>query len=117
MKTFYVEIDTNDADYIGQLVKVDDEAAAKWMPLIEKIKNFKPYTGIAYSGSTWNHTHNFPVGECYRHDLGEKDPEELYDITEDEHDEFIETFGLYGGEWGFHTITKIVEIEIKDILI
>ena len=41
MKTFYVEVDTNDADYVGQLVEVSNENAEKWMPLIEKIKNFK----------------------------------------------------------------------------
>lgn len=117
MKTFYVEVDTNDADYIGKLVEVEDADFEKWASLIEKIKNFKPYTGTAASGSTWNHTSNFPIGECCRYDLGEKDPMELYDITEDELDEFIETFELYGGEYGFHTINKIVEIEIKSRLI
>lgn len=117
MKTFFVEVDTNDADYIGKIVSVSDEKVEKWMPLIEKIKNFKPYTGTTDSGREWNHTHNFPVGECCRYDLGGMDPCDLYDISEDELDEFIETFELYGGEWGFHTITKIVEIEIKDRLI
>lgn len=117
MKTFFVEVDTNDADYIGKIVSVSDEKVEKWMPLIEKIKNFKPYTGASDSGRTWNHTSNFPVGECCRYDLGEMDPCELYDISEDELDEFIETFELYGGEFGFHTINKIVEIEFKDRLI
>jgi hypothetical protein len=31
--------------------------------------------------------------------------------------EFQDTFGLYGGEYGFHTISQIVEVEIKNILI
>ena len=117
MKTFYVEIDTNDADYIGQLVEVEDEVVEKWTPFIERIKNFKSYTGTAYSGSKWNHTHNFPIGECCRYDLGEKDPEELYNITEEELEEFREVFNLYGGEWGFHTIISIVEVEIKNTLL
>ena len=117
MRTFYVEIDTNDADYVAKLVKVDDKDVERWIPLIEKIKNFKPYTGTSYSGSEWNHTHNFPIGECCRCDLGEKNPMELYDITEEELDEFIETFELYGGEYGFHAINQIVEIEIKDRLL
>ena len=117
MKTFYVEIDTNDADYIGQLVNVEDEVAEKWMPLIEKIKNFKPYTGTALSGTTWDHTSNFPIGECCRYDLGEKDSMELYDITDEELEEFCETFNLYGGEWGFHTINRIIEVEIKNIVL
>lgn len=117
MKTFYVEIDTNDADYIGRLVEIEDEDVKKWMPLIEKIKNFKPYTGTSDSGREWNHSSNFPVGDCCRYDLGEMDPCELYDISEEELDEFIETFELYGGEYGFHTITRIVEIEIKNSLL
>ena len=117
MRTFYVEVDTNDADYVGKLVSVSDEKVEKWMPLSEKIKNFKPYTGTAESGSEWNHRSNFPIGECCRYDLGEKDPCELYDITEDELDEFVDTFELYGGEYGFHTITKIIEVEIKNKVI
>ena len=117
MKTFYVEVDTNDADYVGKLVNVSNEEVEKWMPLIEKIKNFKPYTGTAASGTIWNHTSNFPYGECCRCDLGEKTPEELYHITEEELNEFIDTFHLYGGEYGFHTITRIVEVEIKNIIL
>ena len=117
MRTFFVEVDTNDADYLGRLVEIEDEDAKKWMPLIERIENFKPYTGTADTGTTWNHTSNFPIGECCRYDLGEKDPMELYGITEEELDEFREVFNLYGGEFGFHTISKIVEIEIKDKLI
>lgn len=117
MKTFYVEVDTNDADYIGKLVSVSDEKVEKLMPLIEKIKNFKPYTGTTDFGREWNHSSNFPVGECWRYDLGEMNPCELYNITQDELLEFIETFELYGGEYGFHTITKIIEVEIKNRLL
>jgi hypothetical protein len=119
MRTFFVEVDTNDADYIGKLVHVSDEKVEKWMPLIEKIKNFKPYTGTRTidSGREWNHSSNFPIGECCRYDLGEKDPMELYGITEEELDEFRDIFGLYGGEYGFHTINQIVEIEMLDKLI
>lgn len=117
MRTFYVEVDTNDADYVGKLVHVNHDKVEKWMPLIEKIKNFKPYTGTSESGSTWNHTSNFPVGECCRYDLGEMDPCDLYNITEDELDEFIETFELYGYENSFHTISKFFEIDVKDRLI
>lgn len=117
MKTFYVEVDTNDADYLGRLVEIEDEDAKKWMPLIERIENFKPYTGTADTGTAWNHTSNFPIGECCRYDLGEKDPMELYDITEEELEEFCETFELYGGEFGFHTISRIIEVEIKNIVL
>ena len=37
MKTFYVEVDTNDADYISKIVEVEDELAEKFKPLIKKI--------------------------------------------------------------------------------
>ena len=117
MRKFYVEVDTNDADYVGRLVDVEDKDVERWMPLIDKIKNFKPYKGTAASGTTWNHTSNFPIDECCRYDLGEKDPCKLYGITEDELAEFQDAFNLYGGEYGFHTITRIVEIEVKDRLI
>lgn len=102
---------------VKKIVSVRDDKVEKWMPLIEKIKNFKPYTGTTDSGREWNHSSNFPIGECCRYDLGEKDPCELYGISEDELDEFILTFELYGSEYGFHTINKIVEIETKDRLI
>lgn len=112
MKTFYVEVDTNDADYIGKIVEVEDEAAEKFKPLIEKISQFKPYKSIGNHDLTWNHDCNFPYGECLREDLGEKHPCELYDIDEDTYEEFVETFELYGGEYGFHTIEKIQEITL-----
>lgn len=115
MKTFYVEVDTNDADYIGKIVEVEDELAEKFKPLIKKISQFKPYKSIGSYGLTWNHTHNFPCGECLREDLGEKHPCELYNIDKETYAEFIETFSLYGEEWGFHTITRIQEIILGEI--
>lgn len=114
MKHFYVEVDTNDADYIGKIVEVEDEIAEKFKPLIEKIKNFKPYETTGRSGSNWNHDCNFPCGECLREDLGEKHPCELYDIDEETYEEFVETFDLYA-EWGFHTITRIQEVILGKI--
>ena len=117
MRTFFVEVDTNDADYVGKLVHVSEENVEKWMPLIEKIKNFKPYTVTTYRGTTWTHRSNFPIGDCCRYDLDEMDPCELYDITEEELDEFRDVFELYGGEYGFHTISKIEEVETKDRLV
>lgn len=110
MKHFYVEVDTNDADYVGKIVEVEDTSAEKFKPLIEKIKNFKPYKGFKYT-----RYHNFPYGECLREDLGEKHPCELYNIDEDTYEEFVETFRLYGTEYGFHTIKKIQEITLGEI--
>lgn len=36
MKIFYVEVDTNDGDYIGKIVEVEDEIAKKFEPLIKR---------------------------------------------------------------------------------
>lgn len=115
MKHFYVKVDTNDADYIGKIVEVEDASAEKFKFLIEKIKNFKPYIGFSESGFKFTHNHNFPDGECLRKDLGEQHPCELYNIDEDTYEEFVETFELYGGEWGFHTIEKIQEIILGEV--
>mgnify|MGYP003434167870 CR=1 FL=1 len=117
MKYFYVEVDTNDADYIGNIVEIEDESVEKFKPLIEKIKNFEPYTGFSRSGYKFTHGCNFPYGECLREDLGEKSPCELYDIDEETCEQFIEIFNLYGGEWGFHTITRIQEITLGEKLL
>lgn len=115
MKHFYVEVDTNDADYLGKIVEVEDEIAKKFKPLIEKIKQFKPYIGFSKLGSEFTHDCNFPCGECLREDLGEKHPCELYDVDEETYEEFVEIFHLYGCEWGFHTITRIQEIILGEI--
>ena len=96
MKTLLVTIDTNDADYIREIVEMDEKTLEHYMPLIEKIKNFQPYCA-----NGWRHHSNFPVGDCLREDLGEKHPMELYDITEEEYEYFIDAFKLYGGEWVF----------------
>lgn len=115
IKHFYIEVDTNDGDYIGKIIKVKDELAEKFKPLIEKISQFKPYKTTTRYDLTWNHTSNFLYGECLRKDLGEKHPCELYNINREIYEEFIETFSLYGGEWGFHTITRIQEINLGKI--
>lgn len=110
MKYFYVVVDTNDADYVGKIVKVDEKTFEHFKPLIEKIKNFQPY-----NTGRWRHNHNFPCGACLREDLGEKHPMELYDLTEEEYDDFVDTFSLYGSEYGFHTIETIQEVTLGEV--
>lgn len=109
MKTLLVTIDTNDADYIREIVEIDEGTLEHFKPLIEKIKNFQPYIN-----RNWRFHHNFPVGEILRKDLGEKDPMELYNLTEEEYDYFVDAFHLWGGEWGFHTIESIQEITLGE---
>ena len=62
-----ITVDENDADYHTSVSRISQEDLDKILPLIEAIKN-----------SDNNHGHNFPVGECFRKDLGEKSPEECY---------------------------------------
>ena len=112
MKTLLVTVDTNDGDYVREIVKIDDKTLEHFKPLIEKIKNFQPY-----NNGGWSHHHNFPYGECLREDLGEKHPIELYNITEEEYEYFLDAFSLYGGEWGFHTIKSIQEITLGEIIL
>lgn len=106
MKYFYTEVDSNDADYVGNFVKVSDEELERFRSLIEKIRNFEPYeTKYGTLCSC-----NFPYGECKCN--CEKDPCELYDIDDETMCDFVDVFGLDGGEWGFHTITKIQEVTL-----
>lgn len=116
MKTLLVTVDTNDADYVREIVEIDEDTLEHFKPLIEKIKNFQPYIGFSKSGSKFTHDCNFPYGECLREDLGEKHPMELYNLTEEEYEYFIDAFSLYGGEWGFHTIESIQEITLGEVV-
>ena len=120
MKTLIITIDTNDADYITRVVKVDEEDLERFLPLIEKIKNFKPYTvehdGI-YGMASRRFSNNFPIDGCLRNDLGEKHPTELYNLSDEEYEDFIETFHLWGDDWGFHTIVLIQEITLGNKLL
>ena len=112
MKTLLVTVDTNDADYVREIVEIDEDTLEHFKPLIEKIKNFKPY-----EVGGWLHRYNFPVGDCLREDLGEKHPMELYNLTEEEYGRFMYLFNLWGSDWGFHTIKSIQEITLGEIIL
>jgi len=91
-----IVVDTNDGDYVTEVCQITEYKLNKIKPLIEAIKNFKPYNG---------HTSNYPIGECCRSDLGEKTPQELYKF-EDKIFELFEDYCPYN-EYGFHTIKSI----------
>ena len=115
MKTLLVTVDTNDADYITEVVEVSEKDLERFLPLIEKIKNFKPYTVECegrWGNISWSFNNNFPTGECWRNDLGEKHPKELYNLSNEDYEDFVEIFQLWGSEWGFHTIVNIQEITL-----
>lgn len=112
MKTVLVVVDVNDGDYIKDVVNIPKETFEKFLPLIEKIKNFKPYKVIDRHGITWAHCNNFPCDDACREDLGEKTPMELYGITEAEFEEFRDAFHLWGDDYGLHTIVSIKDVTL-----
>lgn len=112
MKQFelIITVDENDADYNTKMSVIPEEDLNRILPLIEAIKNFKPYTSKSDSGSEWTHRHNYPFGDCCREDLGEKPPYEFYPFDEEVF-EIFEEYVPYS-EYGFHTI---VSIEVGDV--
>lgn len=113
MRSFYIEVDTNNADYVGHLVTISNEAFEYFKPLIKKIKNFKPYESYC-DGYNYKWHHNFPYGRGCCDWLEEKSVCELYGIDEKTLNDFIHTFKLYGGEDDFHTITTIQEVTLGE---
>lgn len=113
----YIEIvaDTNDADYVTSRVLVTDKILEKIKPVIEAIKNFKPYEVEyeSYGGrkSKTRHDHNYPNGECCREDMGEKTTQDLYG--------YLDGFEVFDemvpyGEYGIHTIISITLIVVAE---
>jgi len=101
-----ITVDTNDADYNTRVEKIPESDLNIIKPLIVAIKNFKPYNTKSKSGLDWNHSHNYPFGDCCREDLGEIPPREYYNFPEEVFDVF-EEYLPYGNEYGFHTIESI----------
>lgn len=113
-KYILIEADTNDADYISTFNPITDEEIELIKPIINAIKGFMPYVGISIRGSEWTHSNNFPTGECYRQDLGEKSAEELYG--------HLDNFDLFDNfvpycEYGIHTIESIKIVTILEELL
>lgn len=100
-----IRVDINDADYIMDVNKISEEDLEKIKPLIEAIKNFKPYMSKDSDGKEWKHYSNYPI-KFVRDDLGEKNPKELYPEFSDEVHEILSDLCPYGDD-GFHTIEEI----------
>lgn len=109
MNEITIRVDENDGDYLTAINNISDAALKKLMPLIEAIKKFKSYKWKDNDKDfpmTHIHNHNYPNGEMIREDLGEKEPQELYEFNES----LFELFEEYcpQPEHGFHTIESIV---------
>jgi hypothetical protein len=107
MINILIEADYNDGDYVSKTSKISDEQLAAFMPLIEAIKNFKPY---GKTETRWEHNHNWPDGDGEynpRVDLGEKYPHEIYSQFPKE---LIDAFSRIVPSFedsGVHTIAEI----------
>jgi len=100
-----ITADTNDADYVTEVSDIFEEDLDKIKPLIAAIKKFKPYTTKS-NGLSWSHSHNYPLGEALREDLGEKSPREVYKGFDEEVFQIFEDLIPYA-EYGIHTIISI----------
>ena len=76
-KKIIIIADCNDGDYITSIQDITEKELNIIQPIIDAIKAFKPYTGKSET-SEWTHGNNYPSGNCYREDLGEKSAEDLY---------------------------------------
>jgi hypothetical protein len=105
--------DTNDADYVTSINKIDQRTLEKYIyPMAKAIKNFQPYEGKGKdpgSNLTRTHRHNYPRGDgeyIPRDDLGEKSPAEIYSHIDPKVREVFEEY-LPCSEHGIHTIKSI----------
>jgi len=136
MKTLLIIADYNDADYVKDVIKVEDDVFDKFLPLLKAINNFEPYICKHWMGNIC--IHNWISS---REDLGERNIYETYPQFPKEYiDEFIDIFtgGLYTPyddctlhtiveisdvvtgekyvEWNFNTITERYSTKIKEYI-
>ena len=109
MKKIIIKVDTNDGDYVEKVSSISEENLNTIKPVIEAIKNFKPYEGVKRDYGkfdAWMHSHNFPTFEV-RRDLGEKNSQELYG-----HIEGYDIFMDFVPYTEFHSIESITILNV-----
>lgn len=119
MRHFIVMCDSNDGDYITDIVSISNEDVEKFMPLIEAIENYVPEIyGWGVSTNNWD-----DMREDLKDEIGTKNCFEKYSQFSKEYiNDFFDKF-LIGccPEWAcgpeminsIHTIYKIQEITLK----
>lgn len=110
MKKLLIVADYNDADYVRDVVKVEDSVFEKFLPFMKAINEFEPYVCHHRYGGICEHNWISP-----REDLGEKNIYETYpQFTPEYIDEFIDVFtsGLHipYDDCACHTIIEISDI-------
>ena len=110
MKKLLIVADYNDADYVKDIVKVEDSVFEKFLPFMNAINNFEPYVRRSSFGGVCEHN-----WISSREDLGEKNIYETYpQFTPEYIDEFIDIFtsGLHTpyDDCDCHTIIEISDV-------
>lgn len=110
MKKLLIVADYNDADYVKDVVKVEDSVFEKFLPFMKAINNFEPYVCCSSFGGICEHNWISP-----REDLGQKNIYETYpQFTPEYIDEFIDIFtsGLHTpyDDCDCHTIIEISDV-------
>jgi len=111
MKKLLIVGDYNDADYVEDVVKVEDSVFEKFLPFMKAINEFEPYVRRCSFGGICDHN-----WISQREDLGEKNIYETYpQFTHEYIDEFIDIFtsGLYTpyDDCYCHTIVEISDVD------
>jgi len=101
-----VIVDHNDADTEETTSDITEQQLETLQPLLVAIAAFKPYQSKSKGGMAYNQHHNYPVGDCWRPDLGEKAPGQLYPEIAEEAFELFEGLCPFG-EYGFHTVKRV----------
>ncbi len=118
-KYIIIQADTNDGDYVQSKNLITNEQLELIKPVIEAIKNFKPYESMTKGRGEpqpWTHNSNYPWGECIREDLGQLSAEEYYVGIEGITSEQFEVFDNFVpyNEYGIHTIEKVEILEVTN---
>lgn len=110
----FISVDQNDGDWNESSNDITQEQLDELIPVFKAIKGFKSYKGKSAGGLAWAHNHNWPTGECFRPDLGEKTPTEIYkEVLTDYQVEMFSDLCPFG-ENGFHTVESITVLEITN---
>lgn len=110
MKKLLIVADYNDADYVKDIVNVEDSVFEKFLPFMKAINNFEPYVRHHRIGGICEHN-----WISSREDIGEKNIYEAYpQFNHDYIDEFISIFtsglNVPYDDWHCHTIIEISDI-------
>ena len=110
MKKLLIIADYNDADYVKDVICVEDNVFKKFLPFLSAINNFEPYVCRSNFGGICEHN-----WISSRENLGEKNIYETYPQFSKEYiDEFIEVFTsglcLPYDDGECHTIVEISDV-------